>query len=120
MEEREKALLSGQFIETLLQVPVSACPNRLKEIEECLRSYLPNFLKDSIPSFITESMARSFEPQTLYHITDFLQLHYNLFLYEGRSKLFITGPYLTSQPDASFCEEVLQANGWSSAITMRS
>lgn len=39
MEEREKALLSGQFIETLLQVPVSACPNRLKEIEECLRSY---------------------------------------------------------------------------------
>lgn len=39
MEEREKALLSGQFIETLLQVPVSVCPNRQKEIEECLRSY---------------------------------------------------------------------------------
>lgn len=112
MEEREKALISGQFIETLLQVPVSICPNRIQEIETCMRSYLPDFLKDSIPPFITEPMIRSFEPQTLYHITDFLNFHFNLFLYEGRSRLFITGPYLTEQPDTFFCEKILQANGW--------
>lgn len=111
MDEREKAVISGQFIETLLQVPVSVCPNRLKEIEICLRTYLPEFLKNSVPFFITESMVKSFEPQVLYHITDFLNFHFILFLYEGRSRVFLTGPYLTHQPDDAFCEKTLQENG---------
>ena len=111
MEEREKANLSGQFIETLLSVPVSICPNRLREIETCLGTYLPDFLKTSVPFFITESIVNSFEPQVLYHITDFLNFHFNLFLYEGRSKVFMAGPYLTHQPDDDFCERTLQANG---------
>ena len=78
--QHEKAMISRQFIEAILQVPVSLCTVCIEEIEACLKSHLPDFLKENFPFFITESMVQSFEPLVLYHITDFLSLNFNLFL----------------------------------------
>lgn len=109
--QHEKAMISRQFIEAILQVPVSLCTVCIEEIEACLKSHLPDFLKENFPFFITESMVQSFEPLVLYHITDFLSLNFNLFLYDNKSRAMIAGPYLTCQAGTDFCEQVLQDNG---------
>ena len=115
MEEQERADISKQFLEALLQVPAAMCTapsgEHMEELEAALGRFLPGFLKDSFPFFITPAMAGSFEPEVLYHITDFIGLNFILFLYERGSRIFLSGPYLTRQPDSSFCEQVLQDNG---------
>ena len=118
MEEQEKAMIAKQFIETLLEVPVTTCPPVLSEIETSIRQYIPEFLKNQVPFFITEAMVRSFEPAVLYHITDFLHFNFNLFLYqkENQDEVLIAGPYLLRQPDQQFCEEVLQENGLTASL----
>ena len=83
MEEHEKALISRQFIEVMLKVPVILCPGRIEAIETSIKEYFPDFIKNSFPFFITRSMAESLQTGTLYHITDFINLHFNLFLYGG-------------------------------------
>jgi len=85
MEEHEKALISRQFIEVMLKVPVILCPGRIEAIETGIKEYFPDFIKNSFPFFITRSMAESLQTGTLYHITDFINLHFNLFLYGGDS-----------------------------------
>lgn len=111
IDEHEKAMISKQFIEALLQVPVALCPARTEDMELCIKKHLPDFLKNSFPFFITDAMVRSFEPWVLYHITDFISLNFNLFLYGGGRQAVIAGPYLTYQADTAFCEQVLQDNG---------
>lgn len=120
MEEQEKAEITRQFIETLLEVPVVTCPASISAIEAKLKRYIPDFLKNQLPFFITDTMVRSFEPAVLYHITDFLRFHFNMFLYRngGQDELLIVGPYLLYQPDQQFCEEVLQANGLTASLLM--
>ena len=83
MEEHEKALISRQFIEVMLKVPVILCPGRIEAIETSIKEYFPDFIKNSFPFFITRSMVESLQTGTLYHITDFINLHFNLFLYAG-------------------------------------
>lgn len=95
MEEHEKALISRQFIEVMLKVPVILCPGRIEAIETSIKEYFPDFIKNSFPFFITRSMAESLQTGTLYHITDFINLHFNLFLYGGGTQLLIAGPYLS-------------------------
>ena len=111
MNEQEKAVISKQFIETLLQVPVTLCRASIDEIEVSIKQHFPDFLKENFPFFITEPMVQSFEPLALYHITDFISLNFNLFLYGDGSRALIAGPYLTCQADSGFCEQVLQDNG---------
>lgn len=111
MEEHEKALISRQFIEVMLKVPVILCPGRIEAIETGIKEYFPDFIKNSFPFFITRSMAESLQTGTLYHITDFINLHFNLFLYGGGTQLLIAGPYLSHPADTSFCEQILQDNG---------
>ena len=120
MEEREKAEIAKQFIETLLEVPVSICPRELSAMAATITQYIPEFLKNQVPFFITETMARSFEPMVLYHITDFIRFNFNLFLYRNgnQEELLIAGPYLLHQPDQQFCEEVLQDNGLTVSLVM--
>lgn len=120
MEEREKAEIAKQFIETLLEVPVSICPRELSAMVATITQYIPEFLKNQVPFFITETMARSFEPMVLYHITDFIRFNFNLFLYRNgdQEELLIAGPYLLHQPDQQFCEEVLQDNGLTISLVM--
>lgn len=120
MEEREKAEIAKQFIETLLEVPVSICPRELSAMASTITQYIPEFLKNQVPFFITETMARSFEPMVLYHITDFIRFNFNLFLYRNgdQEELLIAGPYLLHQPDQQFCEEVLQDNGLTVSLVM--
>lgn len=120
MEEREKAEIARQFIETLLEVPVAVCPRELSAMAATITQYIPEFLKNQVPFFITETMARSFEPMVLYHITDFIRFNFNLFLYRNgdQEELLIAGPYLLHQPDQQFCEEVLQDNGLTVSLVM--
>lgn len=120
MEGREKAEIAKQFIETLLEVPVSICPRELSAMAATITQYIPEFLKNQVPFFITETMARSFEPMVLYHITDFIRFNFNLFLYRNgdQEELLIAGPYLLHQPDQQFCEEVLQDNGLTVSLVM--
>lgn len=120
MDEREKAMIAKQFIETLLEVPVAICPPELSAMEAAIKQYIPEFLKNQVPFFITETMARSFEPMVLYHITDFIHFNFNLFLYRSGDgqELLIAGPYLLHQPDQQFCEEVLQDNGLTVSLMM--
>lgn len=118
MEEQEKAAIAKQFIETILEVPVATCRPELSAMEEAVRQYIPEFLTSQIPFFITETMRRSFEPMVLYHITDFIRLNFNLFLYRNgkQDEIMIVGPYLLHQPDQRFCEEVLQENGLTASL----
>lgn len=120
MEEQEKAVLSGRFIETLLEVPVVTCPVELTAIETAIKQYIPDFLKQHVPFFITESMVQSFQPLVLYHITDFIHFNFNLFLYRDgqQDAVLIAGPYLLHQPDQAFCEEVLQENRLTASLMM--
>lgn len=120
MEEQEKAMIAKQFIETLLEVPVTTCPPVLSAMETAIRQYIPEFLKNQIPFFITDTMVRSFEPTVLYHITDFIHFNFNLFLYRkgSQDEVLIAGPYLLHQPDQQFCEEVLQENGLTASLMM--
>lgn len=120
MEEQEKAIIAKQFIETLLEVPVMTCPLVLSAMETAVRQYIPEFLKNQIPFFITEAMVQSFEPMVLYHITDFIRFNFNLFLYQNgnQGEVLIAGPYLLHQPDQQFCEEVLQDNGLTASLMM--
>lgn len=111
MEEQEKALIARQFIEVMLKVPVILCPARLEEIEAGIKGYMPDFIKNTFPFFITQTMVESMKEGTLYHITDFLELNFSLFLYEGGEKALVAGPYLTYPADTAFCEQVLQDNG---------
>ena len=39
MEEHEKALISRQFIEVMLKVPVILCPGRIEAIETSIKEY---------------------------------------------------------------------------------
>lgn len=123
MDRQEKALISGKFIETILQIPVTTCAADLGAIEPALRQYIPDFLKNSVPFFMTQSMVQSFEPDVLYHITDFIHFNFTMFLYKDETderpdKLLIAGPYLTHQPDTAFCEQVLQENGLTMSLLM--
>ncbi len=125
LEEHERANLAGQFIEALLQVPVLCCPAGADELEAGLRRFIPDFLKNSFPFFITREMAASFEPSVIYHMTDFAGLNFQLFLYrkEGTEKegghspagvtlwAMVAGPYLAVKPDSRYCEQILQENG---------
>ena len=45
MEEHEKALISRQFIEVMLKVPVILCPGRIEAIETGIKEYFPDFIK---------------------------------------------------------------------------
>lgn len=94
MDEQEKALISKQFIEVMLKVPVILCPAQVQAMETGIKEYFPDFIKNSFPFFITGSMAESLQPGALYHITDFINLHFSLFLYDGGKQVFIAGPYL--------------------------
>ena len=67
----------------MLKVPVILCPGRIEAIETSIKEYFPDFIKNSFPFFITRSMVESLQTGTLYHITDFINLHFNLFLYGG-------------------------------------
>lgn len=126
MDEMEKASLSKQFIETLLQVPVSICGADSEELEAALRQYIPDFLKSNFPFFISRSMAESFEFSVIYHIINFIGLNFELFVfpYGGenasepgtKKQALITGPYLVGQPDQDFCEEILQKGGKSMSL----
>ena len=119
MEEQQRAYLSKQFIETLLGVPVTLGGAEAGQIRDSLGRFIPGFLKDSFPYFITQSMAESFGDGAVYHITDFMGLNFILFLYEGEAqsrRSFIAGPYLGQQPDREFCEEILQENGQNIAL----
>lgn len=49
MEEHEKALISRQFIEVMLKVPVILCPGRIEAIETSIKEYFPDFIKNSFP-----------------------------------------------------------------------
>lgn len=120
MDEKEKAGISRQFIETLLEVPVILCTAELGAMEAAIKKYIPDFLKNQIPFFMTEVMVQSFEPQNLYHVTDFIHFNFNLFLYGdgARREILIAGPYLLHQPDQVFCEEVLQENGLTASLMM--
>ena len=111
MEEQEKALISKQFIEVMLKVPVILCPARMEAVETGIKEYFPDFIRNGFPFFITRSMVESLQPGTLYHITDFINLHYNLFLYDGKNQVLIAGPYLAHPADTAFCEQSLQDNG---------
>lgn len=122
MDEQEKALISKHFIESLTQVPVVICPARISDIEAGIKQYFPDFLKNSFPFFMTENLVESLEPLILYHITDFVSLNFNLFLYgeegPGSPVVFIAGPYLTRQADTDFCERILQENGQNLSLLM--
>lgn len=111
MEEQEKALISKQFIEVMLKVPVILCPARMEAVETGIKEYFPDFIRNGFPFFITRSIVESLQPGTLYHIADFINLHYNLFLYDGNNQVFIAGPYLAHPADTAFCEQILQDNG---------
>lgn len=111
MDEQEKALISKQFIEVMLKVPVILCPAQVQAMETGIKEYFPDFIKNSFPFFITGSMAESLQPGALYHITDFINLHFSLFLYDGGKQVFIAGPYLPYPADTAFCEQTLQNNG---------
>lgn len=111
MEEQEKALISKQFIEVMLKVPVILCPAQIQAIETRIKEYFPDFIKNSFPFFITRPMVESLQPGTLYHITDFINLHFNLFLYDGGNQVLMAGPYLAHPADTAFCEQILQDNG---------
>lgn len=49
MEEHEKALISRQFIEVMLKVPVILCPGRIEAIETGIKEYFPDFIKTASP-----------------------------------------------------------------------
>lgn len=124
MEKQEKALISGKFIESILQIPVTTCRAELSVIESALRRYIPDFLKNTVPFFMTDPMVQSFKPNVLYHITDFIHFNFTMFLFEGvdknrvENRLLIIGPYLTHQPDSAFCEQVLQENRLTLSLLM--
>lgn len=111
MQEQEKAIISKKFIEALLQVPVVLCSADIEQIEAGIKQYLPDFMIRNFPFFISESMVQSFKPDITYHITDFANLHFLLFLYEGGTQTLIAGPYIPQQPDSGYCEKTLQDNG---------
>lgn len=118
MDFQEKADISKQFIETLTQVPVLTCQSDLPSIENGINRYLPDFIRRSFPFFLTESMVRSFEAPAVCHITDYLGLHFHLFVYDSNTKVFLAGPYLPYQADTSFCEQVLQKNHHNLSLLM--
>lgn len=116
MQEQEKAEISKNFIEALLQVPVVLCKAGVQEAEEGLRPFFPEFLVRQFPFFLTKAMLRSLKAEVLYQVTGYMSLNYTMFLYEEGTRLLIAGPYLTEQPDAGFCEGVLLDNGFNLSL----
>ena len=51
MEEHEKALISRQFIEVMLKVPVILCPGRIEAIETKHQRILSGFHQKQLPLF---------------------------------------------------------------------
>lgn len=49
MEEQEKALISKQFIEVMLKVPVILCPARMEAVETGIKEYFPDFIRNGFP-----------------------------------------------------------------------
>ena len=49
MEEHEKALISRQFIEVMLKVPVILCPGRIEAIETSIKEYFRISSKTASP-----------------------------------------------------------------------
>ncbi len=116
MDFQEKAELSARFIEELLDIPVHLCRKEYSEILACMKLKQPDFLIRNFPLFLTPQMTESFQPDRLYHITDFSSLNYNLFLYGNGDFVMLTGPYLTIPPDERFCQQVLQKNGCNASL----
>lgn len=126
LEEHERAGLAGQFIEALLQVPVLCCRAGAGELEAGFKRFLPDFMKNSFPFFLSREMLESLEPSVIYHMTDFAGLNFQMFLYEGERgeqsaeaaafHAFVAGPYLAVKPDEPYCERILQENGQSLSL----
>lgn len=125
LEAHERAGLAGQFIEALLQVPVLCCRAGAGELEAGIKRFLPDFMTNSFPFFLSREMMESLEPSVIYHMTDFAGLNFQMFLYgEGEGEpapsaslyALVAGPYLAVKPDEPFCERILQENGQSLSL----
>lgn len=110
LASEEKAEISARFIEKLLDIPVQQCKKENDAIRSCMQEKQPDFMSRSFPVFLTAQMTDSFRMNSLYHITDFAGLNYNLFLYGDGDFVMLTGPYLSGPPDTEFCEQLLQKN----------
>lgn len=87
LEAHERAGLAGQFIEALLQVPVLCCRAGAGELEAGIKRFLPDFMTNSFPFFLSREMMESLEPSVIYHMTDFAGLNFQMFLYwEGKGE----------------------------------
>ena len=85
LEEHERAGLAGQFIEALLQVPVLCCRAGAGELEAGFKRFLPDFMKNSFPFFLSREMLESLEPSVIYHMTDFAGLNFQMQKEEAES-----------------------------------